>query len=176
INQSIETSRQFFALWPSAELQQKFAETAQMLHLQYGGRLIPAVNIHLTLVFVGAVEKSRIPRLVEAANMVRVTPFQLRLDRIGSFHGNKIAWLAPTETPPELSRLVESLRTALRQSGFSFDEKPFVPHISLLRKSRSIGPGALNPPIEWAASGFALIESHSAADGVRYEVIKRFGE
>lgn len=146
-----------------------------MLHLQYGGRLIPAVNIHLTLVFVGAVEKSRIPRLVEAANNVRATPFQLRLDRIGSFHAGKIAWVAPAEMPPELSRLVESLHAALRQSGFSFDEKPFVPHISLLRKSRSISPGELNPPIDWAASWFALIESQSTADGVRYEVIKRFG-
>lgn len=176
INQSIETSRLFFALWPGAELQQKFAEIAQVLHPQCGGRLIPASNIHLTLIFVGAVEKSRIPRLVEAANNVRVTPFQLRIERLGSFHAGKIAWLAPTETPPVLSRLVETLHAALRQAGFSFDEKPFVPHISLLRKARSISPGALDPPIEWAVSGFALIESHSAADGAHYEVIERFVE
>jgi 2'-5' RNA ligase len=51
--------RVFFALWPSEEQQIALAEAAQSASQAEGGRLVPAINFHVTLVFVGSVAEVR---------------------------------------------------------------------------------------------------------------------
>jgi 2'-5' RNA ligase len=126
-------------------------------------------------VFIGAVEQKAIAQLIDAAKTVRCEAFSLRLDRIGVFRNSKIAWLAPEKTPPELTALVNDLRHALRRAGFAFDNKPFVPHITLLRKAGLFAEITLNLAIDWRVNGFALVQSHSGKNGLQYEVINRFG-
>lgn len=171
---SEKNSRLFFALWPDTALQQHCYSVAHALHAQCGGNLVPPHNIHLTLVFIGNVEKARIPLLIDAVKGVRSEIFSLQLNQVGAFRESKVAWLAPAQAPPELALLVNNLRSALTHAGFSFDNKPYVPHLTLLRKTGGVDVAVLDRTIEWRVNGFALMQSHSEADGVRYEVLKEF--
>jgi RNA 2',3'-cyclic 3'-phosphodiesterase len=172
---SIKQSRRlFFALWPEAELQQQFFDIARLVNEQCRGNLVPLQNMHLTLVFIGAVEQTSIAQFIDAAKAVRCEPFSLRLNRIGAFRSSKIVWLAPEKTPPELSELVSNLQQALRIADFGFDNKPFVPHITLLRKAGLLEETTFDAALEWQVNGFALVQSHSDLDGVRYEVLRHF--
>jgi RNA 2',3'-cyclic 3'-phosphodiesterase len=168
-------ARLFFALWPEKSLQQRLAKIAHDIQPQCGGKPIPAHNIHLTLVFVGETDQANIPRLIEAANTVRPEIFSLQLDQLGAFRNSKVAWAAPAQTPPQLILLVNDVQNALWQAGFGFDKKPFVPHVTLLRKVVWLELQALDVTLEWHVNGFALVQSISEAGGLRYKVLKHFG-
>jgi 2'-5' RNA ligase len=167
-------SRVFFALWPDELLQRRCADLALTLQLRCGGKLVPAHNIHLTLLFVGEVEKTKIAELIEAANSVRAKFFALQLDRVGAFRKSKAVWLAPAQASSECTLLVNNLQNVLWQAGFGFDSKPFVPHVTLLRKAGWLDESTLNEAIDWQVNGFALVRSLSEIEGVRYEVLKKF--
>jgi RNA 2',3'-cyclic 3'-phosphodiesterase len=167
-------ARLFFALWPDESLQRRLATIAQDLQPQCGGKPVAAHNIHFTLVFIGDADQSAIPRLIDAANSVKPEIFSLRLDQLGAFRNSKVAWVAPTQTPAQLTLLVNDLQHALWQAGFGFDKKPFVPHVTLLRKVGWLEPQAVDVSLEWNVKGFALVQSHSETGGVRYEVLQRF--
>jgi RNA 2',3'-cyclic 3'-phosphodiesterase len=128
------------------------------------------------LVFIGEVEKVNIPRLIDAAHAVRVESFSLPLDQVSAFRNSKVAWIGPMQTPPELTLLVNNLQNALWQAGFGFDNKPFVPHVTLLRKAGWLAQTTLGKRIIWPVKGFALVQSHSETGGVRYVILKRFVE
>jgi RNA 2',3'-cyclic 3'-phosphodiesterase len=166
----------FFALWPSTSLQRQLADIAREIKQHCIGKPVATHNLHLTLVFVGEVNQAIIPRLIDAAKSASPEAFILQLNRVGWFQNSKVAWIAPEQTPPELSSLANNLQQALRQTGFTFDEKPFVPHVTLLRKSGRLTEANLSHVIVWQVRGFALVQSHSEPDGVRYEVLYRFGE
>jgi RNA 2',3'-cyclic 3'-phosphodiesterase len=174
---SVDTScRVFFALWPEEHLQQKISDIARTVQTECHGNLVAAQNIHLTLVFIGEVKQAAIAQLVEAAKTVELKSFSLRLNRLGYFSQSKAAFLAPEQTPPELSSLVNNLQNALRNAQFSFDSKPFVPHITLLRKAGMRAEATIEPRIDWEVSGYALVQSRSLKDGVQYAVISQFGD
>ena len=59
------SARVFFAAWPAPAIQQALGKLALDLQPRCGGRAIPARNIHLTLVFLGDIERARLPRLEE---------------------------------------------------------------------------------------------------------------
>ncbi len=164
----------FFALWPDEFLQQPLATLAQTLRAQCGAKLVDEKNIHLTLAFLGEVDASNIARMIEAAATIKLKSFPLQLNQLGSFHRSKVAWIAPTETPPELLSLVSDLHDKLRAENFTFDTKPFVPHITLLRKTHSLETTKLEKAISWNVRAFALVRSYSEERGVRYEVIRKF--
>ena len=49
INQAAQ--RLFFALWPNAKLQAELHVVGQALQKAFGGRVVRAENIHMTLAF-----------------------------------------------------------------------------------------------------------------------------
>jgi RNA 2',3'-cyclic 3'-phosphodiesterase len=168
--------RLFFALWPDETLQQRLAQTASRLSSIYDGKPVPAYNIHLTLVFIGQFDQAKIPVLIDAIGAFKPETFALRLNRVGAFRNTNVVWVAPAVMPPQLTLLVNNLRNALWQADFGFDNRPFVPHVTLLRKARWCEPADLQEPIDWEVQGFELVQSVSETDGVRYEVLKRFAE
>ncbi len=162
--------RLFFALWPDDGVRAALARGAHAIQRVAGGRATRAESIHLTLAFLGAVEPGRLDDLKAAAASVAVRPFELVLDATGCWPHNRIAWAGATATPPALETLVGELRAALAGAGFRFDPKPFVPHLTLVRKAQ---PGFAAPalaPIAWAVTGFALVRSLMQAAGSRYTI------
>lgn len=167
-------ARLFFALWPSAAASAGLAVLGKQLHGICGGRRTRMDTIHLTLAFLGDVEPERIGDLLALAGKIRAPAFGFNLTRFGWWPHNRIVWAAPEETPAEMTLLVDALRESLLGAGFRFDTKPFVPHITLLRKAdcgKSLLPSG---GIEWRAEEFVLVRSVSGEGGAAYEVLGRW--
>ena len=146
---------------------------AQELHRSCGGRITPRDNLHLTLVFLGNVERARIARLKEIAAQPRIECFDLEFGAIGYFRHNRIAWAAPLAVPAPLAELVAALEQPLADDGFELDRRKYVPHITFLRDARA----PESPPaaaFTWPAREYALIESARVARGHEYRVLARW--
>jgi 2'-5' RNA ligase len=162
--------RLFFALWPDDATRAALARSSLAIHGVAGGRATRADSIHLTLAFLGDCDPGRLGELKAAAAGVRVRPFELVLDEAGFWKHNRIAWAGATATPAALETLVSELRTALADAQFAFDPKPFVPHLTLVRKAR---PGFVMPgldPTRWHVNGFVLVRSVIRPAGSDYLV------
>lgn len=166
-------ARVFFALWPDDRVRNALHSRAQELHRSCGGRAMRRENLHLTLVFVGDIPVGRLEELRSTAGAVSAAPFELVLDQLGYWRHNRIVWASPLTVPGPLRELVAGLEGGLTQAGFEFDQRPYAPHITLLRDARAprLLP-ALGVP--WSALDFALVQSARDAYGSRYEVLARW--
>ena len=142
---------------------------------------------HLTLRFLGEVDRRFVPELTESvASLDGFGRFELRLDRIGSFGGRRprVIWIG-VERGPGLDRLT-ALRRALdaaiapiggidAQSG----QGAFRPHLTLARVRRRASSGelaAIRASVDRAAppntrarvEQVALVHSTLLKDGPRY--------
>ncbi len=131
-------------------------------------------NLHVTLAFLGQVDAARLDDIVAAARTVRARQFTLRMDQPGFWKHNRIAWLGASRVPSELEAMVAELRSALQAGRISFDPKPFVAHVTLLRNAR---PPADEWPalaaVLWTVNGFSLVSSEPDEGGTRYRVAWR---
>lgn len=168
------TQRMFFALWPSAVVAADLAKVGGGLHEVCGGRRTRAETIHLTLVFLGEVQVERIDDLLTLAGQVRTHSFSLNLTRLGWWPHNRIVWAAPDRVPNELAYLVDSLRHHLESAGVNFDAKPFVPHITLLRKGGCKDKLLPDAHVEWRIEDFVLVRSVPGEGGAAYEEVGRW--
>jgi 2'-5' RNA ligase len=172
-----QTVRLFFALWPDAGVRRTLDQAGGKLHAACGGRRMQAPNVHLTLVFLGNVALARLDELRAVAGCVSGHTFSMKLDHLGWWRHNRVAWAAPQEMPEALQALVAQLQEGLRNAGFTFDDHPvFSPHVTLLRNARCNGVEMPSlEPLEWTADEFVLVKSASTDAGATYEVIGRWG-
>jgi len=167
--------RLFFALWPDEAARTALERWSAAIHRAAGGRATRGDSIHMTLAFLGDCDPKRLDELKSAAASVPARPFELVLDDAGFWKHNRIAWAAATQTPATLETLVSDLRAALAAARFAFDPKPFVSHVTLVRKAQ---PGFAMPaldPIRWQVTGFVLVRSVMRPGGSDYLVESRWG-
>ena len=150
-------TRLFFALWPDADSARELGRLARDLALRAGGKPVPQSKIHLTLAFLGDVADARLA----AAASVRsdASAFAMVLDCLGSFPGARVAWAGCTAPPRGLIELQSSLAGELRSQDFALDDRPFAPHLTLVRRISAQVPTVGIEPIEWQAREFALMRS-----------------
>jgi len=173
-NSNQETARLFFALWPDGKARGVLDQAAAKIHRHCGGRRTRPETIHLTLAFLGEVPLSRLDDLRQAVADIALPAFGIALDRVGWWRHNRIVWAGGESVPQPLADLVGQLRERLKNCGFGFDSKPFVPHITLLRKAHC--PDSEFPPLaaEWPAREFVLVRSVTSAAGATYEIVGRW--
>lgn len=132
---------------------------------------VSAENLHLTLLFLGHQPTSQIPLLSQQASQVvealALPPFAIRLDRLGLFPKARVAWMAPSQPPERLLQLEAQLRQAVIALGIPVEERPYRPHVTLLRKCQAATTAEVSP-VELCANALHLYESRSTPDGVRY--------
>ena len=167
-------ARVFFALWPDASVRTALAALAQEAQAECGGRAMAAENVHVTLFFVGPVERARLAALERAAQRPRGRSFSLTLDRVGYWRHNRIVWAGATEFPAALATLAEDLRVALAREGVQGEERPYVPHVTLVRNAERKPGAPVIEPCVWSVDEFVLVESVSVPGGVRYQPLTRF--
>lgn len=152
-----------------------------------GARWVDADTLHITLRFIGEVDRHQAGDVIAALADVPFRPVALALAGVGHFEHRgraKSVWarVVPSPAPsPALEDLQHSVELACRRAGMPPETRRFVPHVTLARLGGGSGdPGpwltrhgtlALGP---WVADGFALYESHLAAAGARYEQVARF--
>jgi 2'-5' RNA ligase len=162
--------RLFLALWPGEETRAALAEVAVALAGVASGKPTPAEKIHLTLAFLGEIPAERIDDVRKVAGAVREAPFELVLDRVGSFRKARVAWAGSSVPPAALVRLQSRLEEALRARGFALDERPFAAHVTLARKIALPVPPAPMPPVRWRANEHVLARSETGTG--RYSVME----
>jgi len=133
---------------------------------------VPAHNIHLTLVFLGAVARERLEGLETLAETIEGEPFTLTVDRADYWRHNRIVWAGVKDCPAGLTALVKRMERALAGVGFRLDNRPYVPHITLLRDARRAPAQSRLAPIAWPVSEFALVESVQLDNSHMYEVLQ----
>lgn len=163
-------ARLFFALWPDAATRAGLVRWQQTLLPLCGGRAMHAEDVHLTLAFLGDMPLDDLPGVAVVADRVHAEGFELHLDHAGCWRHNRIVWGGTEVPPPRLEALAQRLRAQLTAAAIAFDGKPFVPHITLLRKAACNASMPVLPPIVWRVGSFVLVRSTGATAGPRYRV------
>lgn len=170
------SARVFFALWPGPGTLSTLVHESKRLHALYGGRPTCPATMHLTLVFIGAVPRSRLIELLDLARGFSAEPFDIDFDQAGCWRHNKVAWVAPTRVPEKLGALVSRLELALTEHGIDFDRRDYRPHVTLARKAdcHAVPPAEVTCAISWPAREFLLVESRLCETRADYAVLGRF--
>jgi 2'-5' RNA ligase len=164
-------ARVFFALWPEDEVRAALAQAGVHAQAECGGRATASDKIHLTLFFVGDIERSRVAALEACASRVAADPFELDMSTLGYWRHNRIVWAGARHCPGELATLVDNLSLNLAGEGIRGEDRAYVPHVTLVRNARRAPVrSALEAPV-WKARELVLVESVRAAGVVRYEIV-----
>lgn len=164
---SAEPMRLFYALWPDESVR------AALTHMQdrLQGRKICSANLHMTLAFLGNQPGSVLPALKELLSALPAREVILKLDTLGCFSRQKIAWAGMRDIPAELSALHSNLTAALDHTGIEFDRRTsFKPHVTLARDAR-LPEGERVDQLVWHARQLVLARSVTGENGVAYEVL-----
>ncbi len=138
------------------------------------GRLVPASNIHVTLLYVGEVTIERRNALETMAAGISFAPFMLRLNRFGYWRRPRVWWWGASQTPESLYGLVQSLQAGARRCGVAVDSRPYKAHMTLARKVVHLPELVAIQSCDWAVDHFALVRSVSSPAGVRYEPLQQW--
>lgn len=163
--------RLFFGLQLPAHWRQALANQASALKKAgVKGTFTRPENYHLTLVFLG--ETGQVEAAKRALRQVKGAPFPLRSAAPGCFSkkGGDIWWLG-VEPSPALIALQRSLEERLRAAGFSLEERPYRPHITLARRVKApteLLHGADVPPQEALIRQVTLFSSERVDGVLRY--------
>ena len=166
--------RLFFALWPDDRVRRALQQAAQTIARPDGARYVPAANLHLTLHFIGNVDRRELPCLKRQARKVRSHGFEVVIDDSGCFSKPKVGWLGCEDIPPALGHLHRELGSRLGECGFEPEKRPFRPHVTVLRKYREAPPQPAFASIHWPVTDFSLVESRSVKNGVQYRVLESY--
>ena len=139
-------------------------------------------HLHVTLRFIGEVERPLAEDLAAALSLVRAPRLEFGLQGVGFFdQGPRGALFARAVPRESLGRLHQKVDRALVAVGLHPDRRAFLPHITLARRRKAaVDPGnwleahaGLSAPPE-PADSFILYESHLGRDGAHYEAVATF--
>ncbi|WP_185969261.1 RNA 2',3'-cyclic phosphodiesterase [Aliiglaciecola sp. M165] len=143
------------------------------ISLPHFERSIPAKNFHVTSVFLGQVTTTQLDLLTQSIEHCHENfkPFELHLDQYGYWSKPKILWLGCSGNIQAATQIHGRLKELSQQAGIVVSTKPYVPHVSIVRKAPN------DPPSSLIAADFKvnfdqlhLFESVSGKSGVQYPI------
>ncbi len=146
-----------------------------------GARWQTDAQLHLTLRFIGEVDRHQANDIAAALGAVRAKPFDLALGVPGTFDRKgriDTLWIGVTPHAP-VAALARSINEALRTVGEPPETRAFVPHITVARFGRTAGPveAYLTAPQDvcrFTIDDFVLFESTIGRSGAHYHVVARY--
>ena len=165
------TQRLFFALWPDDGLREGLVQLARD-HGHGSGRWVRRENLHVTLVFLGAVDGPRRACVESAADGIRGQSFTLELDRIAWWSRPRVLSAGCSRMPSALLDLVTELKRGCQGCGFEPERRPYRAHLTLARK---VATGQRSTTVEaqaWRVRDFCLVESRTLTTGAEYSVLR----
>jgi RNA 2',3'-cyclic 3'-phosphodiesterase len=139
-------------------------------------------GLHVTLRFIGPTLDPRIPAALEAVRVAasESTPFEVGLAGAGAFPDAirpRALWLGIGTGVDELSALTRAIDRELAARGWSVEERPFRPHLTLAR-SDGVGTGSRTAArlmmeadgldVRWNVDRVVLFESVTGGGPARY--------
>ena len=139
-------------------------------------------QLHLTLRFIGEVERPQAEDLAAALGSVRFERFDLRLAGVGRFSRRRGGALWAGVAPKEpLAALAAKVDRACVTAGLAPERRAYHPHLTLARwngPEPNLAPfvhtnaGLSSDP--WPADRFTLYQSHLRKDGAHYEAVAEY--
>jgi RNA 2',3'-cyclic 3'-phosphodiesterase len=182
--------RAFLALDPPEEVLTEIGAVQNRLRKLIEGdiRWVRPEGIHLTLKFFGDIFPSNVADIVGVVEKAASgeLPFSLAIGGAGVFpdpHRPRVLWLGMSGDVERLVAFQKRLDQAFLQIGFSCEERPFRPHLTLGRIKTSRGLIGLARALEkgeectaerFTASGLSLMQSELTPKGAVYKKLKWF--
>jgi len=184
-----ETKRLFFAI----DLPQSTIASAERLMETF--RISPAavgwvraVNLHITLKFLGDVPESNISALCDAVRepVSGVVGFRLTIEGMGMFPNQnrpRVVWFGTGGDTASLSTLESLVTKNIQPLGYPADERPFTAHITIGRVKSQTARGELIRMVhnnqktfvgEVPVDSLMLYESKLSPGGSIYSVVESF--
>ena len=171
------------------ELSQETKETLRKIEndLQktiHGVKWVEPNNIHLTLKFLGDIEKETIEKIKEILSQIakETKPFKIRLSSAGAFPSPsqpRVIWIGIDEGKNESSSLANLIEERVAPLGIEKESRAFHPHLTLARvkflKDKSSVKNAFAslkvPQTEMTATKIILFQSTLTREGSIYTVL-----
>ncbi len=140
-------------------------------------------QLHLTLRYIGEVDRHQANDIAEALAAIRFAPFPITVAGTGRFErkGRAHTLFADIERTPPLLALRQQVERACVEIGLEPEHRKFAPHITIARLNTSSGTIApfLARTAELQAGhftcdAFRLYESHLRPSGSIYEPVMTF--
>jgi 2'-5' RNA ligase len=140
-------------------------------------------QLHLTLRFIGEVERHVANDVAEALEKLGSDQFELKVSGVGRFEQRRggAVW-AGIEPKPPVAALASKVERLCQAIGLEPERRAFHPHITLARWNRRSNPAAdafvakargLSSPF-FAVERFILFESHLSRHGPHYETVAEY--
>lgn len=140
-------------------------------------------QLHLTLRFIGEVDRHNAQDIHAALGGIHHPRFEIALQGIGTFDRRDQAEAVWAGVVPHASlhALHKKVDQALGRVGIAADKRAYLPHVTLARLNRSSGPvggliensgGLSSPP--FLVEAFSLFESNLTPEGAVYTVVQRY--
>lgn len=132
------SGRLFLGVPINEEVRKKLKQnTWQSLSRYKKDRMTPAHNWHFTMAYFGQIPLSKLELLKSSLlNDDWGERFKLGIKGYGAFpemSEGRILWLGVSRGEKEIRSLAEKLRLMADQHDIEYDEKPFVPHLTICR-------------------------------------------
>jgi 2'-5' RNA ligase len=140
-------------------------------------------QLHLTLRFIGEVERPVANDIAHALQRLVCAAFELRIAGVGKFEQrNRGALWAGVQPKEPVSALAAKIERALQQVGLAAEHRAFMPHITLARWNRPSAEAVKtflhrNSDLRsdlFRVDRFILFESRLSRHGPHYEEIAGF--
>ncbi|HVJ01486.1 MAG TPA: RNA 2',3'-cyclic phosphodiesterase [Sphingomonas sp.] len=148
-----------------------------------GARWQSDAQLHITLRFVGEVERPLAEDVALALSGVHFPSVDVALDGVGEFgsRGRPTALWAGVRPHERLVELHKKIDQAMVRCGLPPERRAYLPHITLARMNSRAGPadrfleaqsGLSSPP--FTLDHFILFESHLGHEAASYEAVERY--
>ncbi|WP_066698395.1 RNA 2',3'-cyclic phosphodiesterase [Sphingobium amiense] len=169
--------RLFVAIRPPAALRSQLLDLMEGVE---GARWQDDDQLHLTLRFIGEVDRRMAEDIAAALTAIRFTSFDAQIHGVGAFDRKGVvdtlwAGVQPRDPLAHLHRKIDRACVAL---GLAPEGRAYLPHITLARFGRG---GAVVDPFlvrhaalssaPFRVDRFTLFESHVGHAGARYEAV-----
>ena len=140
-------------------------------------------QLHLTLRFVGEVDRPLADDLASALGRLRAEPFTIRIAGVGRFEQRSSGALwAGVEPKPPLAALAAKVERVCQSLGLEPERRAFHPHVTLARwkgrrtheLERFLASRQGLKSDEWRVDAFTLFESRLSRHGAHYEAVAAY--
>lgn len=137
---------------------------------------------HITLQFLGSARPEQYGCITTRLRELRYRPVRIELGSLGTFDRAGVLYVEVRATP-KLAALQQAVTAATAPCGFTPEDRPYHPHITLARRREKGGRELRNLKLRmqqqsklagFAADSFILYESPSRPEGFRYAIREHF--
>lgn len=156
-------------------------------NLPFRKQVHPA-DLHITVFFLGDTDEGRLPVIHQALSQAAAasSPFSLHINALGCFgapHAPRVLWAGTGGAQDSLHLLHQHVCSHMAQGGFTPEDRPYKPHITLARQFKPgeswQGAALLQESVpvqlskEWLCDSLSLFRTHMGRSPM-YETIASY--